>query len=1170
MKNLNDSDTKNTGFVGRMAGNQPEDSDIRIADIPDRLGGGQYKTAGPGTLIKTPRGYAGIEAKPGTWREHLQPVSLGGTSNLPNIEVRKTSEGKYKTQEELKIINDYKSGKLDLPEARLAILKLEREIQGLDPKQGTMNYLLPTLAEPLEIFGKMLTQTLSKPVPQKPDKVKKLVTSEEEAQLSYLSDEPVFRAAIGEGMHPTNAQILSLGMGPIRPDILTEKGKQEALFGDEFKVQESKIKDIWDKTRLSYASLYQNGKDYFLSALPNLIFQEAKIKDPKTIGMADFYTKPTYFQFEADFYNQFNLKAREFFADKYEKSQERFQQWLKENPQLQDREEWSGSVIDRVKENPMILGDPAYLGYLAAETIPFTTTVMGTTAIVTLATKNAGLGLMAGLAVATPVVSQDLYEDLVNEGATEEQAAQLTGVMGPAISAVEVVSDIPILQMLGIRFFTKQIQKEAVKQVVKLSVGQLIKRGAINFAKIEAIETIEELIQQALQNATVKVVNKSRGIFEGLDETAIRTLLSTLPLAFLGIGGSKTDQKAQQIQQTQQANQKSDLTTKLPPPPPSPPGTSSQITESEKMTAYRGEGSAFDEKIGTIAAGMPGNKYALGEGFYVSTDKGTAERFGTVKSYDINLKDSEIMKINTTQELDDLITNALKKFPEFKMNTDKAIPAYAKSLGYKAIQGNYDINAGMNIIDESVINKKPTLKPAVSTLEQEAKPEIQIEKPKTPKEKKEEEDVSETVQKKMNEWNWQANPVAKEEAMRLVIENPEIGEKSLEKLPKKIREFSDKRHFNIYRASSGKESTYFNSWTLDKNVAKSFLKEGEDATNLIIDSITKKDIGYYYGGMGPGMIEEFELIPKFEFPSYVTDDSIDLLTHFRKTEARVIELEQNIQKIDDIEKELGYGNLSNAAKDLYEQYQDELKDLSADLKQLDILIDKKEEAKIVKEVQGPIKPSKKETVKVKIQEKKKAKSKQKVTKPTIKTVEKELPAGTKESKIAKSIEAKAIEAKLTEGFKGITGYTPITIEEQAKLASEVMKDMDRAKRIIAGKEALPSGLKGAALITAMENYAMETRNGQLALDIANSPLITETSEAGQTLRLTRERVQDSAAKHIADIKKLREKQLENQLKRTKKKSKVARNIIKGQIKNAKENVSVTKSEWDSFLEEIRC
>ena len=169
------------------------------------------------------------------------------------------------------------------------------------------------------------------------------------------------------------------------------------------------------------------------------------------------------------------------------------------------------------------------------------------------------------------------------------------------------------------------------------------------------------------------------------------------------------------------------------------------------------------------------------------------------------------------------------------------------------------------------------------------------------------------------------------------------------------------------------------------------------------------------------------------------------------------------------------------------------------------------------------------------------------------------------SKIAKSIEAKAIEQKLTEGFEGIAGYDKITIKKQAELASNLMRDLEKASKVIRGEEPLPEGLRGTALITAAEGYIKETGDAKLAYELANSPLVSETSAAAQEMRLAAEREQDSLTKKFQELKKVREEAIE---KRTGKKVK---EVIKDEVAKIKKEIKPPlKDSWVEFLKSIEC
>jgi len=171
--------------------------------------------------------------------------------------------------------------------------------------------------------------------------------------------------------------------------------------------------------------------------------------------------------------------------------------------------------------------------------------------------------------------------------------------------------------------------------------------------------------------------------------------------------------------------------------------------------------------------------------------------------------------------------------------------------------------------------------------------------------------------------------------------------------------------------------------------------------------------------------------------------------------------------------------------------------------------------------------------------------------------------------IAKTIEAKAIEENLTKGFSDIAEYTPVVIKEQSeKIEALMAEDIEKAKRMVTGLDPVQQDIRGAMLLATMSNYAMETKDGKLLSEIANSPIATEVSEAGQTLRLTSELYKDSAFTKIQEVKKERENAVKKALKKETKKE------IKGKIvKDAKEKIKKNKpkkKDWNNLINEITC
>ena len=142
------------------------------------------------------------------------------------------------------------------------------------------------------------------------------------------------------------------------------------------------------------------------------------------------------------------------------------------------------------------------------------------------------------------------------------------------------------------------------------------------------------------------------------------------------------------------------------------------------------------------------------------------------------------------------------------------------------------------------------------------------------------------------------------------------------------------------------------------------------------------------------------------------------------------------------------------------------------------------------------------------------------------------------------------------------------IKEQAQKASNLINtNINEARKIIRGEIPLPEGLKGTALITAMEDYVKKTADGELASELASSPLVSGTSAAAQELRLAAERDPESPVKAIADINKLLEETAQKRYPKqilAKAKENVT-NSIKSEIKKAN-----TAYSWQAFIESIQC
>lgn len=132
--------------------------------------------------------------------------------------------------------------------------------------------------------------------------------------------------------------------------------------------------------------------------------------------------------------------------------------------------------------------------------------------------------------------------------------------------------------------------------------------------------------------------------------------------------------------------------------------TTEAPVEQPGFDAFVGRGGKMDQAINGTDE--------LGKGQYFARDEATAQQFGDVEKVRLNLQESEILKINTQDDFDAFVKEAIKEFPDLEVN--EAQTALAKKQGYKAIEGSpqFDELAGINVLDPSVITE-PVAPPVV-------------------------------------------------------------------------------------------------------------------------------------------------------------------------------------------------------------------------------------------------------------------------------------------------------------------------------------------------------------------------------------------------------------------------------------------------------------------------
>lgn len=193
----------------------------------------------------------------------------------------------------------------------------------------------------------------------------------------------------------------------------------------------------------------------------------------------------------------------------------------------------------------------------------------------------------------------------------------------------------------------------------------------------------------------------------------------------------------------------------------------------------------------------------------------------------------------------------------------------------------------------------------------------------------------------------------------------------------------------------------------------------------------------------------------------------------------------------------------------------------------------------------------------------------------------EPPEGTKEvkqgergsSKIGKSIEQKAIEQGLTDGFPETAGYDKKYRDDQIQRVENVItQDYDAARRMVLGLEPIPHEISPVMLLRGMEEVAKARKDVQLQYELANSPLVSETSRHAQEMRFMQEREQDSATTALQAIRRERIAQTQKVLKgRTveeaiKQEAEKLASTIKSQTKSTLQK----RPTWDTFIKTITC
>jgi len=256
---------------------------------------------------------------------------------------------------------------------------------------------------------------------------------------------------------------------------------------------------------------------------------------------------------------QTNQTLLDYFLPRIQQRKADYNNWLQEHPELSPNPEYVNGWLN----NPELLTDPDYLVYELTSSITYMLAALSSAAITTAVTGSGVAGLLAGAAAVSPALVDEVYQSLILQGATEEQAIQIAAVLGPIEGGIESLTNIPILSAAKGTLF-----KPVTNRILKGLAGRVLRSipaKATGATLIGAIsEGIDETSQQFVTNLARKAIDENASLIEGLAEAASR---AAIPGAIFGgaagtFGAIRT-QDAGEIQQVS-------LVDELPPPNVSP------------------------------------------------------------------------------------------------------------------------------------------------------------------------------------------------------------------------------------------------------------------------------------------------------------------------------------------------------------------------------------------------------------------------------------------------------------------------------------------------------------------------------------------------------------------------------------------------------------------------
>lgn len=176
------------------------------------------------------------------------------------------------------------------------------------------------------------------------------------------------------------------------------------------------------------------------------------------------------------------------------------------------------------------------------------------------------------------------------------------------------------------------------------------------------------------------------------------------------------------------------------------------------------------------------------------------------------------------------------------------------------------------------------------------------------------------------------------------------------------------------------------------------------------------------------------------------------------------------------------------------------------------------------------------------------------------------------SKVGRSVEAKAVQDKITQGFDTTATYDVKPFEKAAQASTDLVNSgIEEAMKVARGEKPQPEGATTGSTLAAIEDFIKknpdhpDVKSGKLQEELANSKMVSDTSKYAQELGSLRMREQDSATAQLDAIRKAREQRVSRTTTKTK-------DSVQKTLKSETQKINLSKEDlgWQKFLEDITC